>query len=520
MFKLRIILILLNLSGAVSTFVYFGGILPVEKSGPDCVPWEWNLIFFLGGSAFLALSFFLLMTKSIRLLAKVADNKSAIHDFDQETVYYLQRQALQLPMSMTMISFGIWILAGFLFGLVIPLIRAKLFGLMPPSLFSSVKDLMGIALLGGGETCLLLFFCLEKAWRSHIPAFFSNGSNRIAYGFRISVRKRFTLVLLSIILIPLPMSAAAIMTRIQAITTVGDGARQALTTALLWELGYISLVSLIVCLALAYLLSDSILAPLSSIQAAVKAVKKNDLSTRVEIMSNDELADMAQGINAMICSLKENEMVRDSLGRYVGREIRDEIMAGRVSLEGEMKRVTLLFCDLRNFTGLVEKNHPREVVRIINRYFDEMAGIIEAHGGLILQYIGDEIEAVFGAPVPVEDHPERAVKAALDMRQGLARLNRELAGKNLVKLKHGIGLHSGAVLAGNIGSRKRMSYALVGDTVNTASRIEGLSKDYGTDIILSKTTRDLLTGSYQTEQLPPVRVKGKEEELIIYKLLS
>jgi len=149
-----------------------------------------------------------------------------------------------------------------------------------------------------------------------------------------------------------------------------------------------------------------------------------------------------------------------------------------------------------------------------------MTRAIKDHQGLVLQFVGDEIEAVFGVPVAMDDHPEKAVQAALSMRSGLESLNRTLKEQGYSPLVHGIGIHSGAVLAGNIGSLEKMSYALVGDTVNTASRLEGLTKDHGVDIIISQTTYNLLTGSYRTEQLPPVTVKGKKEGLMIYRLIS
>lgn len=168
---------------------------------------------------------------------------------------------------------------------------------------------------------------------------------------------------------------------------------------------------------------------------------------------------------------------------------------------------------------MVEQNHPKHVVTILNQYFNEMTRAIKDNKGLILQYVGDEIEAVFGAPIGFDDHPDMAVRAALEMRRRLDALNMRLEQQGFEPLSHGIGIHSGAVLAGNIGSEERMSYALVGDTVNSASRIEGLTKRYRCDMIISQTTYNLLTESYPTEQLPPVKVKGKADELIVYKVL-
>jgi adenylate cyclase len=195
--------------------------------------------------------------------------------------------------------------------------------------------------------------------------------------------------------------------------------------------------------------------------------------------------------------------------------VRDEILAGRVSVEGEQREVTVLFADLRDFTPWVESTEPREVVRDLNAYFAEMEAAIRAHGGLVLQFIGDEIEAVFGAPVPAADHAACAVRAALEMRARLAAYNARRARP----LRHGIGVHTGQVLAGAIGSRERLSYALVGDTVNLASRIQGLTKEAGADILVSATTARRLDEAVTLQALPAVRVKGKSVEVEVFRVV-
>ena len=510
-----------NLLGGCSTFFYFKYFLPSTENDPS-IPGYYDVLFFLAGMTMLAsLGFILLKRKSVRTLYEVAECRRDISEFDSSMVHHLQRGALQYPMVVTVISFLIWNLAGFIFGFMEPLITARTFNLATPDLVLCLRQFLGIILLGGGVTCLVLFFVLENAWRPYLPLFFPQGHlNRVKHGFKLSVRKRFLVVTLGIILIPFPIIATTIVAKIQQLHLADVVIRSDLISSLYWELAFISMDSLTIAFILAYFLAKSISTPLLQIKKAIKAVENNDLDCRVEIMSNDELGDVAQGINAMIFSLNESRRVRDSFGRYMGKEIRDEIMSGKIPMDGEMKRVTLLFSDLRNFTVLVEKNHPRQVVKILNQYFNEMTLAVKEHKGLILQYVGDEIEAVFGAPVGFDDHPEMAVQAALEMRKRLIALNIILEKQGVEPLEHGIGLHSGAVLAGNIGSEERMSYALVGDTVNTASRIEGLTKTYKTDIILSQTTHNLLTGSYITKQLEPVKVKGKDEGLIIYKLLS
>ncbi len=343
--------------------------------------------------------------------------------------------------------------------------------------------------------------------------------SRIKHVFKFTFRKRLLIVFLSITLIPLLIFGVTIYSKINALNMSDAITRTQIMSSLINELLFLTADSLVICFILAYFLSKSIITPLLSIKKTIKEVGNNNLNARAKVFSNDELGDVAEGLNLMINSMHENQSIKESFGKYVSTEIRDEIIAGNTFLEGEMKRVTLLFSDLRSFTNLVEKNHPRHVVTIMNQYFNEMNIAIKANRGLILQYVGDEIEAVFGAPVGFEDHPDMAVKAALEMRQRLEELNVKFEKQGFQPLAHGIGIHSGAVLAGNIGSQERMSYSLVGDTVNSASRIEGLTKEYGCDIIISQTTFNLLTESYNTRPLAQVKVKGKENKIIIHQLL-
>jgi adenylate cyclase len=147
-----------------------------------------------------------------------------------------------------------------------------------------------------------------------------------------------------------------------------------------------------------------------------------------------------------------------------------------------------------------------------------MDNAIRAHGGLVLQYIGDEIEAVFGAPLSLRDHPRMAVMAALEMKKRLTLVNDELVRQGYAPLSHGIGIHTGDVVAANIGSPDRLSYALVGDTVNLASRLQGLTKEFGTDIIVSAATRARLNEGVTFTELPPTTVKGKRDAIHLYAL--
>jgi adenylate cyclase len=167
---------------------------------------------------------------------------------------------------------------------------------------------------------------------------------------------------------------------------------------------------------------------------------------------------------------------------------------------------------------MVETTPPREVVNIINGYFREMDEAIKQYHGLVLQYNGDEIEAVFGAPIFRQDHASMAVRAALEMKKRLYAVNQDLEKRGHLPLFHGIGIHTGEVVAANIGSPDRLSYALVGDTVNLASRLQGLNKKFNTEIIISAPTKAGINDGFPLKELPVAGVKGKSGKVQIFTL--
>jgi adenylate cyclase len=264
--------------------------------------------------------------------------------------------------------------------------------------------------------------------------------------------------------------------------------------------------------------ADSIATPLRELQRAMRQVQRGDLEARCAVTSHDEIGAVTEGFNSMVEGLRERERIRETFGRYVSPEVRDEILAGRAATAGALREVTVLFADLRDFTPWVESSPAAEVVTDLNAYFGEMDAAIRAHGGLVLQFIGDEIEAVFGAPQDNPRHADAAVAAAREMCERLAAWNATQRAAGRQALRHGIGIHSGSVIAGNIGSGERLSYALVGDTVNVASRIQALNKDFGTTVLLSAATHGLLTSKAGLAALPAVKVKGISAEVSVYAL--
>jgi adenylate cyclase len=267
------------------------------------------------------------------------------------------------------------------------------------------------------------------------------------------------------------------------------------------------------------LVQNSIRNPIEEMLNIVENVKSGDFTQRIKVLSNDEIGVLGDAGNAMVAGLAEREQIRDTFGKYVTPEIRDQILSGRIPLHGERQTATLLFSDLRNFTSYVEANEPEEVIRSMREYFTAMQAAIRNYDGLVLQYVGDEIEAVFGVPLKIGAHADRAVHAALDMRKNLEKLNERRALLGKTPFRHGIGIHTGPVLAGNTGSDDRLSYALIGDTVNLASRIGDLTKPMQWDILISHETTSHLTSSFEMKKEDPQNVRGFSKPITVYKIL-
>ena len=220
----------------------------------------------------------------------------------------------------------------------------------------------------------------------------------------------------------------------------------------------------------------------------LRRVEEGDLSGRVDLFTPDEFGAITDGINKMIHGLGERQRIRDLFGVYLSPEVSRAILEGRVALQGEARQVSILFCDIRDFTRFSATRSPREVVSRLNRFFGRMTGAIHDKGGTINKFLGDGFLAVFGAPVHHSDHARRAVEAALQMGREMAALNDELSGLGEPPMEIGIGIDGGEVIAGNVGSADRLEYTVIGDPVNRSSRIEQLNKALVTRILVSERT--------------------------------
>ena len=215
---------------------------------------------------------------------------------------------------------------------------------------------------------------------------------------------------------------------------------------------------------------------------------------------------------------REKRQVKRLFGRYVSKDVYDQLIAhpDRAELGGKRREMSVLFSDIRGFTTVTESGQPEELVAQLNEYFSRMVEIVFRHRGTVDKFVGDMVMALFGAPLDDPDHAEHAVRAAVDMVRELGELNEKWAAAGRAQLDIGIGVNSGEMIAGNIGSSSIMSYTVIGDNVNLGARLESLNKDYKTRIIISDATRTRLTGAYDLQPLGDVVVKGKTRAIAIF----
>jgi adenylate cyclase len=218
-------------------------------------------------------------------------------------------------------------------------------------------------------------------------------------------------------------------------------------------------------------LSRSLTRPIRDLVAAAGRVAAGDYETEVRVDSSDEMGTLAEAFNEMTRGLLQREQYRSVLNKVVSPDVAKELMKGDVDLGGENREVSVLFADIRGFTPLTEGMEPQEVIRVLNECMEHLSRAVDAEDGVVDKFIGDEIMAVFGAPVTQADHAHRAVSAAVRMRDGMAEMNATRVARGDAPLGLGIGIASGVAVAGNMGSSDRLNYTVLGETVNLAARL-------------------------------------------------
>jgi len=292
----------------------------------------------------------------------------------------------------------------------------------------------------------------------------------------------------------------------------------------------------LVLLAIAVLLGMTVAAavtlglvrPVRRLLAGTAAVEDGALDTVIPITSRDEIGRLTQSFNSMVAELRIKAQIRETFGKYVDPRIVAGLLdrSELTEVKGSRREMTVLFCDMEGFTSLSEGMTATALVTVLNRYLTLMSEPVLRNNGIIDKYIGDAVMAFWGPPFTgTEEHARLACLAALDQLAGLAAFRAELP--DLTGLKRGIpesgiriGIATGDVVVGSIGSEQTRNYTVIGDTVNLASRLEGVNKTYGTRVLMSEATNRLLADSVETREIDSVLVVGKTEPQRIFELFG
>ena len=285
----------------------------------------------------------------------------------------------------------------------------------------------------------------------------------------------------------------------------------------------------IVGLIFANLVSGGIIRSVRQLLEGTRAVEAGQLGQSIDVATGDEIGQLAAAFNRMVVQLRENRRVRETFGKYIDPRVVEGLIdrPTLTAAEGERRVMTVLFCDLKGFTSVSEGMTPHGLVKVMNRYLSTMSQPIRTNRGIIDKYIGDAIMAYWGPPFVGEaDHARLACLAALEMIERIATLRREIPellgvrGTSMEKCDLRIGVATGEALVGSIGSDIMMSYTVMGDVVNLASRLEGANKEYGTRNLVSEKTSAAAGNTVEVREIDRVVVAGQTHSEIIFEILG
>lgn len=515
--KILAVTILGNLIGSVIVFIYFAYIdiftYLMGKAFWRGAEADWSAVWYSLTLALIAVTFF--VTARARKLAEVetAVSEGTSIDTFPETI---KRQAAEFPLYTAGFSWLMWILIALYFGL-----GARNFGMTDAPTFARV--FLGIAVVGGLTTSVLVFLFVDWFWRPQIKHFFPEGHIRETKARSVSVGLRLAATFILTGLVPLIIlgmaahnSASNVMAgQIMAMSFEPSEVLSQLQLTVYFIVG----LSLVTNVALSYMSTRTLLDPLRKLNAAMDEVGEDaDFTRRVPIESHDEIGDLTDNFNTMLGELGQGQRMRDLFGRYVSKEVAAQVLEDGADLGGVNSHATALFADIRNFTSMTEKLSPEQTVDILNRYYTKMVDVVVEEGGIVNKFGGDSLLAIFGVPIRQPDHPLRAVRAAWNMNRAMAEFNAEQASLGQPQITIGIGIASGEVMAGNIGGTARMEYTIIGDPVNLASRLQDLTKEYKKPILVSQETAHHCQHAADLSSMGHVSIKGKAEQVHVYEL--
>lgn len=283
---------------------------------------------------------------------------------------------------------------------------------------------------------------------------------------------------------------------------------------------YLMVVILNLSILVVLVYSKKMTRPILKLVDASKQIEKGDFHVEIQETSGDEIGVLTRSFVKMGKGLSERDKIKDAFGKFVNAELAEKVIHGEIQLGGSRKECTIFFSDIRNFTSMSEEMEPEEVVEFLNQYMTKMVACVNATDGIVDKFIGDSIMAVWGAISSTGKDTENALESALMMREALVEFNQARRGSGKPDIQIGIGINTGPVISGQIGSEERLEFTVIGDAVNLASRIESLNKSFGTDILISESAYEHVRDLYECKKMQSIQVKGKKKPQVIYAVLG
>ncbi|MDQ1238032.1 MAG: Adenylate/guanylate cyclase protein [Thermodesulfobacteriota bacterium] len=452
----------------------------------------------------------------VRLVREVRYNLPIIQgpasDRQEELLRPLVGQLLNLPVKLGLMTLVGWGVGALLFSGVSFFVPE----LSPWPKESLHKMSAWMILVAAPLTTCWVYFSQELWLRMNLNRMFPRGTLvRVPPSFRINVLPKMLVVMLPMTVVPLLLLSHVTLHQVTEIQAGRQSVENFLNhaPALIW---FVTILFTLVAMSLSILLAKSISQPLKDLESGMEGVRSGDMYSVVPVLSNDDIGRVEDGFNRMVEERRELDFIKDTFGRYLSTEVVDEILRSRggIDLQGKLRDMTILVADIRGFTSLTESLEPHKVLAIVNRFLETMTDIIVKHSGTIDEFTGDGILVFFGAPKFMEDHCLRAVACALEMQCAMDRLNASNRDLGLPDIRAGIGINSGLLIVGNIGSEKRKKYGAVGSPINIAFRIQ--AEAVGGETVVSTEIVNRLQGKIAVRHKKESLLKGLDKPLDLF----
>jgi adenylate cyclase len=284
-----------------------------------------------------------------------------------------------------------------------------------------------------------------------------------------------------------------------------------------WFAVFVGVIGIAFGVFTALMMSWLVAKPIDQLRAAADAVSRGKFDVNLAVTRADEFGRLLGEFDRMVRELREKEKLRQTFGLHVGKRAAEQILARDPGLSGVEEEITVMFVDMRSWTARTSVSIPSEVVEVMNDFFRVTVRVVEEeHRGMVNKYLGDGFMAIFGAGDSASNHATDAVAAGQEILAAVKKLNDDLAAKGRAPIQIGIGIHSGSAIVGSVGSPQRLEFTAIGNTVNIASRMQGLTKTVGRPLLVTAAVRDRSRDSFSFEELPPQEVRGIDGRLSIF----